>query len=123
MQIIKRRIFAKLGRSIIGPALPRLALNGTAKSHGLQEKGAQVTCISCGREISMEREMFCYYSGPAKCFSCSATLGIKMASGTLETNAPIRPLFDPPIGRNSQESVISQKNKRTKQSRRLSVEV
>lgn len=88
-RIIKQRILIKQGRSIIGPVLPRLALNGTFKSHGSQEKRADVTCVSCGSEISLDQEVFCIYEGPAKCFSCSATLGMKMESGTRETNTPI----------------------------------
>ena len=112
IQIIKRRIFAKLGRSIIGPALPRLGVNGTPTSHGLQEEGTQVTCISCGCEISLEREKFCYYGGPAKCFSCSAMLGIKKESGTLEYAVPIKPCLDPPIEHSSQGSVMSQESQK-----------
>ena len=123
IQIIKKRILAKLGRSVIGPAHPRLAVNGTSKSRGLQEKRAHVTCVSCGCEISLDQEMFRYYSGPAKCFSCSAMLGIKMESGILESVVPIEPFLDPPIEHSSQGSVINQESKRDITGRRLSVKV
>jgi hypothetical protein len=102
IKIIKQRILAKLGRSIIGPAFPRLAANGTSKDQRLQEKRAHVTCVSCGCEISSDQEMFYYYSGPAKCFSCSAMLGVKMESGILEPTLPIEPVLDPSIEQSSQ---------------------
>ena len=111
-RIIKQRILIKLGRSIIGPILPKLAENGALERHGLQEKEAHVTCVSCGCEISLDQETFCYYGGPAKCFSCSAMFGIKMESGILESTVPIKPLLDPPIEHSSQGSVISQESRR-----------
>lgn len=111
-RIIKHRILAKLGRNIIGPVLPRLAGNGTSESHGLNEKGDHVKCVSCGCEISLEQEMSSYGGNPAKCFSCIATLGIKMESGILETNVPVKTFIDPPVEHSSQGSVISQENKR-----------
>ena len=111
-QIIKNGILAKLGRSIIGPVLPRLAGNGTSESHGLQEKRARVKCVSCGCDISLEHEVLHYSSGPAKCFSCIATLGIKTESGILETTVPVKSFLDPPIEHSSQGSVINQGNKR-----------
>ena len=122
-QIIKQRILIKQGRSIIGPVLPRLAVNGSSGSRGLQEKRAHVTCVSCGNEIYLDQEVFRTYGSPAKCLSCSATLGRKKESRSLETYTPIRSLFASPIGHSSQGSVISQKNKRAKQSKRISVEV
>ena len=110
--MIKQRILAKLGRSIIGPAFHRLAANGTSKGLGLQEKRAHITCVSCGCEITSDQEMFYYYSGPAKCFSCSSMLGIKMESGVLEPTLLIEPFFDPSIEQSSQGSVNSQESKR-----------
>ncbi len=105
-QIIKQRILIKQGRSIIGPVLPKLAVNGSSGSHGLQEKRAHVTCVSCGNEINLDQNEFSTYGGPAKCLSCSTALEIKMESGTLETYAP--------IGHSSQVRVISQENKSAK---------
>ncbi|MBN1830882.1 MAG: hypothetical protein JW896_02100 [Deltaproteobacteria bacterium] len=105
-RIIKQRILIKQGRSIIGPVLPRLAFNGTSNSHGLQEKRSHISCVSCGSEVSLGQEVFCTYGGPAKCFSCGAALGLNMESGTFEINDPISPLFNMPIGHNSQGSVI-----------------
>lgn len=95
MRIIKQRVSSKMGRSIIGPVLPKLAVNGSHKSSGLQEKRARVICFSCGREIGLDQEMSGYHSGLAKCSSCSALSQ------------------DPPIEHGCRGSVISQKNRRT----------
>ena len=113
MRIIKQRVSSKMGRSIIGPVLPRLAVNGSHKSSGLQEKRARVICFSCGREIGLDQEMSGYHSGLAKCSSCSAMSRTGMENAILETNAPIKLLLDPPIEYSCRGSVISQENKRT----------
>ena len=107
MQIIKLRTLGKQGRSIIGPALPRLAVHGTSKSHGLQEKRIQIGCVSCGCEISLDQETFGHYRGPVKCFSCSAMLGIKTESGVLESIELTEASLDPSVDHTSKGSIIN----------------
>ena len=101
-----------MGRSIVGPALPRLAVNGTSKSQKSGKKRAYGTCVSCGCEISLNQEMLCYYGGPAMCYYCIAMVGIKMKSGILESVVPIKPFLDPPIEHNSQGNLMNQEDKR-----------
>ena len=45
----------------------------------------EISCISCGRGISLDHEVFNDYEGSVKCFSCSAMMDIKTTKGNLET--------------------------------------
>ncbi len=110
-QIIKQRVSVKLGRSIIGPVLPKLAVNGTRESHRLEGKKVHITCVCYGCETNLDQDVFCYHGGPTKCFSCSATLGTRIESGIFETTVPIKPFLDPPIEYSSQGSVMSQETR------------
>jgi hypothetical protein len=111
IRIIKQRILAKLGRSIVGPAFPRLAVDGTSESRGLKERRSPVRCVSCGCEISLDQGMFAYYSGPPKCFSCSAMLEIKMETRILESTLQSESFLDPPVEKSCHGSVSSQESK------------
>ncbi len=90
MRIIKQRVSSKMGRSIIGPVLPRLAVNGSYKRRGMQEKKARVICLSCGREIGLDQEMHGHHSGLAKCSSCGTILRTGMENEILESNMQIK---------------------------------
>jgi ribosomal protein S27E len=41
----------------------------------------RVQCISCGYEFNLDHRVFNDYSGPVKCFSCSAMMEVKTAGG------------------------------------------
>ena len=41
----------------------------------------RVKCISCGYELNLDHWVFADYSGPVKCFSCSAMMEVKSAGG------------------------------------------
>jgi hypothetical protein len=40
-------------------------------------------CISCGREMNLDHEVFNNYQGPIKCFCCSAMMEMKSTEGVL----------------------------------------
>ena len=110
--IIKQRILIRTGRSIIGPVLPRLGVNGKSKRYGSQEKRGHITCVSCGCEINLVRGVFFYHDSPNKCSACRATVGIKMKNGILDTPMHNKPFFDSSNEHSSQRSMMSQENKR-----------
>jgi ribosomal protein S27E len=41
----------------------------------------KVKCISCGHELNLDHVLFDNYSGPVKCFSCSAMMVLKTTKG------------------------------------------
>ena len=111
-RIIKQRILIRMGRSIIGPILPRLALNGKSEKHVSQEKSGHITCVSCGCEINLGREAFFYYGSPNKCSACRAMVGIKMKSGIRDTTMNYKPFLGSTIKHSSQRKMMNQENKR-----------
>ena len=48
---------------------------------GKGEKSMRVNCISCGEELKLDHGIFEDYSGPVKCFSCSAMMEVKSTGG------------------------------------------
>jgi ribosomal protein S27E len=48
---------------------------------GKGEKSMRVKCISCGEELNLDHWIFEDYSGPVKCFSCSAMMEVKSTGG------------------------------------------
>jgi DNA-directed RNA polymerase subunit N (RpoN/RPB10) len=43
----------------------------------------KVKCVSCGYEINLDHKIFNDYSGPIKCYSCSAMMEVKTAQGLI----------------------------------------
>jgi ribosomal protein S27E len=41
----------------------------------------KVRCLSCGHELNLDHAVFHDYSGPVKCFSCSAMMELKTSRG------------------------------------------
>lgn len=41
----------------------------------------RVECIFCGHELNLDHRVFEDYSGPVKCFSCSAMMEIRCTRG------------------------------------------
>jgi ribosomal protein S27E len=70
------------------PAVPRPAV----LFQGKEEKSMRVKCLSCGNELNLDHWVFEDYSGPVKCFSCSAMMDVQSTGGEiyekLTLNAP-----------------------------------
>jgi hypothetical protein len=49
----------------------------------------RVKCISCGHEINLDHRVFDDYSGPVKCFCCSAMMEIKTVEGVIYSINPL----------------------------------
>jgi ribosomal protein S27E len=66
------------------PAVPRQVVLFQGKG----EKSMRVRCISCGNELNLDHWIFEDYSGPAKCFSCSAMMEVKSTGGEVYSINP-----------------------------------
>ena len=49
----------------------------------------RVKCISCGNELNLDHWVFEDYSGPVKCFSCSAMMEVKTNGGEVYSINPL----------------------------------
>jgi ribosomal protein S27E len=49
----------------------------------------RVKCISCGNELNLDHGVFEDYSGPVKCFSCSAMMEVKSTGGEVYSIHPL----------------------------------
>jgi len=49
----------------------------------------RVKCISCGNELNLDHWIFEDYSGPVKCFSCSAMMEVKSTGGEIYSINPL----------------------------------
>jgi ribosomal protein S27E len=67
------------------PAVPRPAV----LFQGKEEKSMRVKCISCGNELNLDHWIFENYSGPVKCFSCSAMMEVKSTGGEIYSINPL----------------------------------
>jgi ribosomal protein S27E len=56
---------------------------------GKGEKSMRVKCISCGQELNLDHWVFEDYSGPVKCFSCSAMMEVKTSDGEVYSINPL----------------------------------
>jgi len=56
---------------------------------GKGEKSMRVKCISCGNELNLDHCVFEDYSGPVKCFSCSAMMEVKSTGGEIYSINPL----------------------------------
>jgi ribosomal protein S27E len=56
---------------------------------GKGEKSMRVKCISCGNELNLDHWVFEDYSGPVKCFSCSAMMEVKSTGGEVYSINPL----------------------------------
>ena len=50
-----------------------------------EDKKMEIKCISCGREINLDHKVFENYSGPIKCFCCSAMMEVQTAQGAIRS--------------------------------------
>jgi ribosomal protein S27E len=67
------------------PAVPRPVLSFQRKA----EKSMRVKCLSCGNELNLDHWVFEDYSGPVKCFSCSAMMEVKSTGGKVYSINPL----------------------------------
>lgn len=67
------------------PAVPRPVVFFKGKG----EKSVRVKCISCGHELNLDHWVFEDYSGPVKCFSCSAMMEVKSTGGEVYSINPL----------------------------------
>jgi len=67
------------------PAVPRPVVFFRGKG----EKSMRVKCISCGNELNLDHGIFEDYSGPVKCFSCSAMMEVKSTGGEIYSINPL----------------------------------
>jgi len=58
-------------------------------SQGKGDKSMRVRCISCGNELNLDHWVFEDYSGPVKCFSCSAMMEVKSTGGEVYSINPL----------------------------------
>ena len=56
---------------------------------GKGDKSMRVRCISCGNELNLDHWVFEDYSGPVKCFSCSAMMEVKSTGGEVYSINPL----------------------------------
>ena len=49
----------------------------------------RVKCISCGNELNLDHWVFEEYSGPVKCFSCSAMMELNSTAGEVHSINPL----------------------------------
>jgi ribosomal protein S27E len=56
---------------------------------GKGEKNMKIKCISCGHELNLDHWVFENYSGPVKCFSCSAMMEVKTTGGEVYSINPL----------------------------------
>jgi len=63
----------------------------------------KINCISCGRDINLDHDVFNDYQGSIKCFSCDAMMEIKARGGVLDSinlsRTPPESLTDPVVER------------------------
>jgi ribosomal protein S27E len=67
------------------PAVPRPVVLFRGKG----EKSIRVKCISCGQALNLDHGIFEDYSGPVKCFSCSAMMEVKSTGGEVYSINPL----------------------------------
>jgi len=63
----------------------------------------RVKCISCGEELNLDHWIFEDYSGPVKCFSCSAMMEVKSTGGEIYSINPIA-LFETKLNSSAAET-------------------
>jgi hypothetical protein len=67
------------------PAVPRPVV----LIQGKGEKSMRAKCISCREELNLDHGIFEDYSGPVKCFSCSAMMEVKTSGGEVYSINPL----------------------------------
>ena len=52
---------------------------------GKRNTDTAIKCVQCGHEISLNHEVFKNYTGPVKCFACSAMMEVGMERGLVHS--------------------------------------
>jgi DNA-directed RNA polymerase subunit N (RpoN/RPB10) len=58
----------------------------------------KIRCISCGRDVNLDHEVFENYEGPVKCFSCSTMMEMKTIRGFVDSISPLQRLEQDMVG-------------------------
>lgn len=58
----------------------------------------KIKCISCGRDVNLDHEVFENYEGPVKCFSCSTMMEMKTIRGFVDSISPLQMLEQSTVG-------------------------
>lgn len=58
----------------------------------------KIKCISCGRDVNLDHEVFENYEGPVKCFSCSTMMEMKTIRGFVDSITPQQMLEQSTVG-------------------------
>jgi ribosomal protein S27E len=67
------------------PGVPRPVISFQGKG----ENNMKIKCMSCGHELNLDHWVFEDYSGPVKCFSCSAMMEVKTTGGEVYSINPL----------------------------------
>ncbi len=57
----------------------------------------KIKCVSCGRDVNLDHNVFEDYEGPVKCFSCS-TMELRTIRGFVDSITPLQILQQDMVG-------------------------
>jgi DNA-directed RNA polymerase subunit RPC12/RpoP len=52
----------------------------------------KIKCVSCGRDVNLDHNVFEDYEGPVKCFSCSTMMKLRTIRGFVDSITPLQML-------------------------------
>ena len=52
----------------------------------------KIKCVSCGRDVNLDHNVFEDYEGPVKCFSCSTMMELRTIRGFVDSITPLQML-------------------------------
>jgi hypothetical protein len=58
----------------------------------------KIKCVSCGRDVNLDHNVFEDYEGPVKCFSCSTMMELRTIRGFVDSIAPLQMLQQDMVG-------------------------
>jgi len=58
----------------------------------------KIKCVSCGRDVNLDHNVFEDYEGPVKYFSCSTMMELRTIRGFVDSIAPLQMLQQDMVG-------------------------
>jgi hypothetical protein len=58
----------------------------------------KIKCVSCGRDVNLDHNVFEDYEGPVKCFSCSTMMELRTIRGFVDSITPLQMLQQHMVG-------------------------
>jgi hypothetical protein len=58
----------------------------------------KIKCVSCGRDVNLDHNVFEDYEGPVKCFSCSTMMELRTIRGFVDSITPLQMLQQDMVG-------------------------